>query len=186
METFSALLALCAGNSPVTGEFPTQRPVTQSFDVFFDLRLHKRLSKQSWGRWFETSSCSLWRHCNGELCIKWKCNSNYLQLGSVLLFRTLYTKCINAIKHYSLSIRSQYHLQQREVSEHIKCGEFFLHLSLMSHIYTFVIDETEKVIRLISTINSSNVDMFLVASVICNDYTHMQLLKIWLLVAHFC
>ena len=47
METFSALLALCAGNSPVTGEFPTWRPVTQSFDVSFDLRLNKRLSKQS-------------------------------------------------------------------------------------------------------------------------------------------
>ena len=39
METFSALLALCAGNSPVTGEFPSQRPVTRSFDVYFDLRL---------------------------------------------------------------------------------------------------------------------------------------------------
>ena len=39
METFSALLAICAGNSPVPGEFPAQRPVTRSFDVFFDLRL---------------------------------------------------------------------------------------------------------------------------------------------------
>ena len=39
METFSALLAICAGNSPVRGEFPTERPVTRSFDVFFDLRL---------------------------------------------------------------------------------------------------------------------------------------------------
>ena len=46
METFSALLAICAGNSPVPGEFPAQRPVTRSFDVFFDLRLNKRLSKQ--------------------------------------------------------------------------------------------------------------------------------------------
>ena len=45
METFSALLAICAGNSPVTGEFPAQRPVMQSFDVFFDLHLNKRLSK---------------------------------------------------------------------------------------------------------------------------------------------
>ena len=45
METFSALLAICAGNSPVPGEFPTQRPVTRSFDVFFGLRLNKRLSK---------------------------------------------------------------------------------------------------------------------------------------------
>ena len=41
MKTFSALLALCAGNLPVTGEFPAQRPVTRSFDVFFDLRLNK-------------------------------------------------------------------------------------------------------------------------------------------------
>ena len=59
METFSALLALCAGNSPVTGEFPAQRPVltgefpaqrpvTRSYDVFYDLRPNKRLSKQSW------------------------------------------------------------------------------------------------------------------------------------------
>ena len=47
MESFSALLAICAGNSPVSGEFPAQRPVTRSFDVFFDLRLNKRLSKQS-------------------------------------------------------------------------------------------------------------------------------------------
>ena len=39
METISALLALCAGNSRVTGEFPTQRPVTRSFDDFFDLCL---------------------------------------------------------------------------------------------------------------------------------------------------
>ena len=45
METFSALLAICAGNSPVTGEFPVQRPVTRSFGVVFDLRLNKRLSK---------------------------------------------------------------------------------------------------------------------------------------------
>ena len=59
METFSALLALCAANSPVTSEFPTQRPVTRNFDVFFDLRLNKQLSKQSWGWWFETPSCSL-------------------------------------------------------------------------------------------------------------------------------
>ena len=49
MEKFSTLPAICVWNSSVTSEFPTQRPVTQSFDVFFDLRLNKRLSKQSWG-----------------------------------------------------------------------------------------------------------------------------------------
>ena len=54
MEIVSALLALCAGKSPVTGEFPTQRPVTRSFDAFFDLRLNKLLGKQSWGWWFES------------------------------------------------------------------------------------------------------------------------------------
>ena len=60
----SALLAFCVGNSPVNGEFPTQRPMTRSFDVFFGLRPNKRLSKQ-WRRWwFETPTRSLWRHCN--------------------------------------------------------------------------------------------------------------------------
>ena len=86
METFSALLALCAGNSPVTGESPSQRPMsyilvyegahylskkTWSFDVFFDLRLIKRLSKQSWGWWFEKPSCSLWHHCNVIIHVLW-------------------------------------------------------------------------------------------------------------------
>ena len=47
LETFSASLAIFAGNSPVNGEFPAQRPVTRSFDVFFDLRINNRLSKQS-------------------------------------------------------------------------------------------------------------------------------------------
>ena len=67
MEKFSELLAICAGNSPVPGEFPAQRPVTRSFDLFFDLRLNKRLSKQSWGWWFETLLRPLWRHYN----MKW-------------------------------------------------------------------------------------------------------------------
>ena len=61
-ETFSALLALCAGNSLVTGEFPSQRPVTRSFDFFFDMCLNKQLSIQSWCWWFETPSHPLWRH----------------------------------------------------------------------------------------------------------------------------
>ena len=64
METFSMLLAICAGNSLVTGEFPAQRPVTRSFDVSFDLRLNKRLCKQSWGWWSETPPRSLWHQCN--------------------------------------------------------------------------------------------------------------------------
>ena len=46
------------------GEFPAQWPVTRSFDVFFDLRLNKGLSKQPRGWWFETPPWSLWRQCN--------------------------------------------------------------------------------------------------------------------------
>ena len=57
MLTFSALLVL---------GFLSQRPVTWSFDVFFDLCLNKRLGKQPRRWWFETSSRSLWRHCNED------------------------------------------------------------------------------------------------------------------------
>ena len=78
METFSALLALCAGNSLVIGEFHSQRPVTRTFDVFFDLRLYKRLSKQSWGWWFETPSRPLWCQCNGIIIMI--CDIQYLTL----------------------------------------------------------------------------------------------------------
>ena len=81
METFSALLAICAGNSPVTGEFPTQR----SFDVFFDLGLNKRLSKQSWGWWFETPSGPLWRHCN-VITGFWQQPDSFLFLRTIQYF----------------------------------------------------------------------------------------------------
>ena len=65
METLSAYLALCEGNSPVTGEFPSQRPVTRSFHIFFDMCLNKRLNEKSWGWLFETPSRPLSRYCNG-------------------------------------------------------------------------------------------------------------------------
>ena len=64
MDTFSALLTLCEGNPLVISGFPSQRPVKRSFDVFYDVRLNKRLSKQSRRWWYETPSRSLWRHCN--------------------------------------------------------------------------------------------------------------------------
>ena len=65
MET--TLLAVCAGISPVTGYFPTHRPVTRNFDVFFDLGLNERLSKQLWGWWFETPLRPLWRYSDDLL-----------------------------------------------------------------------------------------------------------------------
>ena len=86
MKTFFALLALCAGNLPVTGEFPSQRPVTRRFDVFIDQRLNKRLSRQLRRRWFETPSRSLWRHCNEFY--KYSSNSSRLLLRGAL--QTIY------------------------------------------------------------------------------------------------
>ena len=66
------------------GKFPAQRSVTRSFDVFFDLHLNKRLSKQPWGWWFETPSWSLWRQCNArDYC------SNTGAIGVLLTYTTM-------------------------------------------------------------------------------------------------
>ena len=76
------------GTGPLCGEFagpgelPTQRPVTRSFDVFFDLRLNKRLSKQPWGGWFETLSWSLWRHGNGKQRHQVRCDTVQVLSGT--------------------------------------------------------------------------------------------------------
>ena len=97
MWTFPALLALCAGNSLVTSEFPAQRPVTRSFHVFFNLRLNKQFSNQSWGLWFETPSRSLWRHCY----VNAKITSSYGQLYQLqFLFIKGYSGKFSNIKRY--------------------------------------------------------------------------------------
>ena len=95
------LLAPCEGNPSVIGGFPSQRPVTQSFDIFFDLRLNKRLNKQSGRRWFETHrdhhdviviisydlniwprivvGCCIWNFvCNSDLCWFPCCKSGWV------------------------------------------------------------------------------------------------------------
>ena len=82
VETFSALLAICAENSPVPCEFPAQRQVTRNFDVSFDVRPNKRLRKQSWSWWFGTLSRSLWRHRNEYL------NQRPCQPTHAFVFRT--------------------------------------------------------------------------------------------------
>ena len=87
MKTFSSLLPIGAGNSPVTGEFPPQRPVTRSFDIFFDIRLNKRLSKQSWGWWFETPSRPVWRQCNGD-------HHHHYQLHHSVIINVTYTSVV--------------------------------------------------------------------------------------------
>ena len=60
----------------MTCEFPAQRSVTQSFDVFFDLHLNNRLSKQSRRQWFKMSWCSLWCHSYESICWGWKKKSS--------------------------------------------------------------------------------------------------------------
>ena len=70
-ETFSVSLALCDGNPSLTGGFPSQRSVTRSVDVLFDLRLDKLFSKQSRRRWFETPLRSIWCHCNYQCFSYW-------------------------------------------------------------------------------------------------------------------
>ena len=92
IETFSALLAHCAGNSPVTGEFPAQRPVTRSFWCFFFIcAWKKRLSKQSWGWGCETPRSS-WRHRNADfvrlVSFLWDSLSNILLITTPLHGRT--------------------------------------------------------------------------------------------------
>ena len=83
----------------VTREFPSQRPVTRSFDVFFDLRLHKWLSKQLRSRRFKTPSRSSWRHSNVLLTTEqglgtweWRyvCNVFYQWLRLLLLISPFY------------------------------------------------------------------------------------------------
>ena len=64
METFSALLAISCREFTGCRWIPFTKASNEEPCCFFDLRLNKRLSKQSRHRWFETPSCSLWRHFN--------------------------------------------------------------------------------------------------------------------------
>ena len=90
MEIFSALIALGVGNSMVTGEFLAQRPMMRSFDVFFDLLLYTRLSKQSWDWWSDTPSCSLWRHCHYIDSACWRLGSINRTHGNVIPHKSFF------------------------------------------------------------------------------------------------
>ena len=92
-KKFRLTVPMC-GEFTGPGKFPTQRPVTRSFDVFFDLRLNKRLSKQPWGWWFETPSWSLWRQSNVLWWCRGACSapSHYLNLWLLLANWTIRSK----------------------------------------------------------------------------------------------
>ena len=109
MKIFSALLAICAGNSPATGEFPSQRPVTRRLDIFFDNCLNTWVSKRKWDWWFETSSRPLWRHCNGWF-------RRYQMIISIVIEKSFYCqhhyiqKFLNSYSElYLLSVVFSYH-----------------------------------------------------------------------------
>ena len=135
METFCAVTALCVGNSPVTGEFPSQRPVTRSFDIFFDLGLNKRLSKQqqSKRRWFETPWRSLWRHRNEmrlsstDCLVHIQCNikaSHYS--ASCPMFSThrrpLIRRCFSRDSIVMVSLQEYNHDPQSNYRSHVMDG----------------------------------------------------------------
>ena len=133
------------------GEFPTQRPVTRSFDAYFDLRLNKRLSKQSWGWWFETLSRSLWRHRNDLIpFLRYKCFYQYLCNMNIdrnmLVSYDTFNSCtkqknpaffvMNLIRHFSISQLYE------NADENLIYVLFMCHLTIspLWHVYSFAND----------------------------------------------
>ena len=82
------------------GEFPAQRPVTRSFDVFFNQCLYKRLSKQWWGWWSETTSRLSWRQCN---VIGWyRSRVNWPHTMTVLIMCSFIGRCVCFLSIYNV------------------------------------------------------------------------------------
>ena len=107
---------LC-GEFTSPGDFPAQRPVTRSFDVFFDLRPDKRLSKQPWGWWFETPSWSLWRQCNVNLHSKY----STITVGYFLLLFPCLSRQFR-LKDYSMGKTAMPdHIANSRVVSNYKC-----------------------------------------------------------------
>ena len=130
-EKRQALLALCEGNQPVTGGFPSQRPVTRSFEVFFDVRLNKRLNKQSRCRWFERPLCSLWRHCKDYVFVPCKStpwnafNSSWSSEFVALWGQTATQIWVNIVSGYSLLPDCTKPLLEPMLTCHRRCSMVF-------------------------------------------------------------
>ena len=113
------------------GEFtgdPTQRPVTRSFDLFFDLHPNKWLSKQWWGWWFETLSCPLWRHCNDGNRSRWAFNPKVRKLPIKHSWSFIIADyfCIWIVHNLILSLYSDQTLSILNICEiHLWWNEFF-------------------------------------------------------------
>ena len=99
-------------------EFLTQRPVTRSFDVFFDLRLKKRLSKQPWGWRCETPSWSLWRQCNENRNVPNCAVQDMIMLLSIQYTPT-WTHTIHTLTVIIISVKSPWLAQGVLLQRHI-------------------------------------------------------------------
>ena len=135
MENILSVTGHCAGNSPVPDKFPAQRPVTRSFDVFFDLRLNKRLSKQSRDWWFETPSRSLWRHRNAKAKRKQLCadNNQYGPVTVIVPASGHQVRCIPWVQMGTLNKEIGFLCGLKFFTLNIFCGEYLqssLHLML--------------------------------------------------------
>ena len=129
----------------VTGEFPSQRPVTRSFEGFLELRLNKRLSKQSWGWWFESPSCPLWRHCN-VIDYQWFYLSSLAQNSNVNAYiQSEYKRQMQILKlmirmiWYIFLVCSRYmfmHKTSTALSNICQCPRYCIHVGV-NDLYTF-------------------------------------------------
>ena len=103
---------------PLSGEFtghrwiPAHRPVTQSFDVFFDLRPNKRLNKQPWVWWFETPSWSLWRQCNEVRTVNYCTSSHHDHGANLFCPGVLFCSCKQSLKLYESPIDKHHKYEQ--------------------------------------------------------------------------
>ena len=141
METLSALVALCAGSLPV------QRSVTRSFDAFFDLRLNKRMSKQSWGWWFETPRA----HC--DVIVNTSCMFVGIQWKCVSFSNTIHPMNIHRIV--------------------LRCfvfGVWYHHLLGLSHFICFFLQDWVTHTHAIM-MTPSNGNIFRVTGYLCEEFT---------------
>ena len=173
METFSALMALCAGNSLVTG----QRPMTRSLQVFFDLGLNKQLSKQLRRRWFETPSHPLWRHCNVLL----------VYLNTVWQMKTRLPNIkvvdINRYHQNSCKIISEYHspicqfCRQSVVQNHRRMHAQFKSVTptapscILFEGVLYILPYCTTSSSIVSMMTSSNGNIFRVIGPLCVEFT---------------
>ena len=155
-------------------EFPTQRPVTRSFDIFFDLRLNKRLSKQSWGWWFETPSWSLWRQCNGDnhcsVAVTQACQGpGFLRIFRVNIHvswnKTIETWYLTGLQHSSKAIRSQ--VRTSLLSD----IDFNMGLRCYPGPRQIWVNGSHWIPQPILMMTSSNANIFCVTGPLCGEFT---------------